>query len=77
MFNPKMESRNRKVTKSLSKYNVFFCFCALKYHAAANFLIGAPKVAVKASKMPVVFGECGRECLSGPGNSDLQYSTCQ
>jgi hypothetical protein len=24
---------------------------------------------VKALKMAVVFGECGRECLSGPGNT--------
>jgi hypothetical protein len=24
---------------------------------------------VKASKMAVVFGGCGRECLSGPGNT--------
>jgi hypothetical protein len=24
---------------------------------------------VKSSKMAVVFGECGRECLSGPGNT--------
>jgi hypothetical protein len=28
-------------------------------------------VAVKASKMAVVFGGCGRECLSGPGNTAL------
>jgi len=27
-------------------------------------------VAVKALKMAVVFGECGRECLSGPGNTE-------
>ena len=26
-------------------------------------------MAVKASKMAVVFGGCGRECLSGPGNT--------
>ncbi len=25
---------------------------------------------MKALKMAVVFGECGRECLSGPGNTD-------
>ena len=24
---------------------------------------------MKSSKMAVVFGECGRECLSGPGNT--------
>ncbi len=28
-------------------------------------------MAVKASKMAVVFGGCGRECLSGPGNTGL------
>jgi hypothetical protein len=39
----------------------------LKYYAAAKFLM-----AVKASKMAVVFGKCGRECLSGPGNSAAQ-----
>jgi hypothetical protein len=27
---------------------------------------------VKASKMAVVFDECGRECLSGPGNTAQQ-----
>jgi hypothetical protein len=47
MFNPKIESRNKKVTKSLPKYYVFFvfyCFCALKYHAHNhNFLKGRPK----------------------------------
>ena len=26
-------------------------------------------MAGKSSKMAVVFGECGRECLSGPGNT--------
>ncbi len=68
-----MESRNNKISKSLHKYDVFlvfYCFCALKYHAAANFFIGGTKVAVKASKVAVVFGECGRECLSGPGNTE-------
>jgi len=30
-------------------------------------------VAVKALKMAVVFGECGRECLSGPGNTAAQH----
>jgi hypothetical protein len=39
MFNPKMERRNKKMTKSLPKH-YFYCCCALKYHAAANFLIG-------------------------------------
>jgi hypothetical protein len=33
------------------------------------FLKGGPKVAVKALNMAVVFGECGRECLSRPGNT--------
>jgi hypothetical protein len=27
---------------------------------------------VKSSKLAVVFGECGRECLSGPGNTVFQ-----
>ncbi len=45
-------------------------FCALKYHAAANFLIDGPQVTVKASKMAVVFGECGLECFTGPGNTE-------
>jgi hypothetical protein len=44
MFNPKMESRHKKMTKSLPKHYVlffiFYCCCALKYPAAANFLIG-------------------------------------
>ena len=26
---------------------------------------------MKALKMAVVFGECGRECLSGPGNTEV------
>jgi hypothetical protein len=29
------------MTKSLPKHYVFYCCCALKYHAAANFLIGS------------------------------------
>jgi len=37
-------------------------------------------VAVKASKMAVVFDECGRECLSGPGNTGgsgwCRYGPC-
>jgi hypothetical protein len=44
MFYPKMESRNTKNTLQNPSPNImFFCFllfCALKYHAAANFLIG-------------------------------------
>jgi hypothetical protein len=42
MFNQKMESRNKKITKSLSQtlcFFVYYCCCALKYNAAANFLI--------------------------------------
>jgi hypothetical protein len=33
---------------------------------------------VKASKMAVVFGECCRECLSGPGNTGwvILYGPC-
>ena len=56
------------MTKPLPKHYIFFvfyCCCALKYHAAANFLIGGRE----SLKMVVVFGECGRECLSGPGNT--------
>jgi len=48
------------MTKSLPKHYVFFvfyCCCALKYHAAAEFLIGGRE----PSKIAVVFGECGRE----------------
>jgi hypothetical protein len=43
MSNPKMESRKiKKITKSIPKHYVFFCYCcALKYLAAANFLIGS------------------------------------
>jgi hypothetical protein len=40
--NPKKESR-KKMTKSLPKhyaFQFFYCCCALKYHAAANFLTG-------------------------------------
>jgi hypothetical protein len=74
MFNLKLESRNKKnykIPPQILWFLFFYCFCALKYHAAANFLIGGPKVAVKASKMAVVLGECGRECLSRPGNTPL------
>jgi hypothetical protein len=63
-----MVNRNKKKKKIPSQtlcFLFFIVFGALKYHVAANFL----KVAVKASKMAVVFDECGRECLSGPGNT--------
>ncbi len=42
----------------------------MKYHEAANFLIDGPQVTVKASKMAVVFGECGLECFTGDGNTE-------
>jgi hypothetical protein len=29
-----------------------------------------PKHYIEKLKMAVVFGECGRECLSGPGNTE-------
>ena len=61
------------MTKSLPKHYVFLFFIVVvlwKYHAAANFLY----VAVKASKMALVFGECGRECLSRPGNTATHYT---
>ena len=29
---------------------------------------------MKSSKMAVVFGECGRECLSGPGNTGVHLA---
>ena len=67
IFNQK---RRAKIKKWLNPFPsimffLFCCCCALKYHAAANCW----SVAVKASKMTVVFGECGRECLSAPGNT--------
>jgi hypothetical protein len=43
MFNPKMEARNKKMTKSLPKHYVFLvfnCCCALKYYAVAKLLLG-------------------------------------
>jgi hypothetical protein len=41
MFNPKMESRNKKrqIPPQTLCFLVFYCCCALKYHAAANILI--------------------------------------
>jgi hypothetical protein len=39
----KWRAEIKKMTKSLPKHYVFlvfYCCCALKYHAAANFLIG-------------------------------------
>jgi hypothetical protein len=75
MFNPKMESRNKKMTKSLLKHCFFgflivvICF-ALKYHAAENFLIGGRE----SFEMAVVLGKCGRECLSGPSNTAFSHA---
>jgi hypothetical protein len=54
-----MESRNKERQNHSPNF-------ALKYHASANFFIGGREI----SEMAVVFGECGRECLSGPGNPD-------
>ncbi len=42
MFNPKMGSRKKKKNKippQILCFFVFYCRCALKYHAAANFLV--------------------------------------
>jgi hypothetical protein len=44
---------------------VIYCFYASNYHAAANFLIGGHE----SFKNGRVFGKCGRECLSRPGNT--------
>jgi hypothetical protein len=56
MFNLKLESRN-KITKSLPKYYVFcfLLFLCFELSSSTNFL-GGPKVAVKDSKMAMVFG---------------------
>jgi hypothetical protein len=43
MFNPNMESRNKKNVKippQTLSFFVYYCSCALKCHAAANFFIG-------------------------------------
>ncbi len=66
-----MESRNKKITKSLLKhYFIVVIFWALKYHAAKNFLIGGRE----SFEMAVVLGKCGRECLSGPCNTAFSHA---
>jgi hypothetical protein len=66
MFNPKMKSRKKHIIPPQTLcFFVFYCCCDLKIMQGQFFLY----VAVKASKMAAVFGECGRQCLSGPGNS--------
>ncbi len=65
-----MESRNKKNCKIHLQtlcFFVFYCNFALKYHAAAKYLIGGRKSFENG--MAVVFGECSRECLSEPGNT--------
>jgi hypothetical protein len=70
MINTKMDSRNKKKLHNPSPNMmcfVFYCCCVLKIMQGQIF----GYVAVKALKMVRVFGECGRECLSGPGNTGL------
>jgi hypothetical protein len=52
-----------------------FNFLCFEISCSSKFLIDGPQVAVKASKMAVVFGECVRECFLGPGNDAAQRST--
>jgi hypothetical protein len=55
------------MTKSLPNHYVF-CFLLLlcfEISGSSKFLIGGRE----SSKMAVVYGECGRECLSGPCNT--------
>jgi hypothetical protein len=40
MFNPKIGSRNKKNDKIPPQTLFLHCSCALKFHAAANILIG-------------------------------------
>jgi hypothetical protein len=67
MFNPKMERRNIKMTKSLPKQYVFLflLFLCFEISCSSKFLIGGRESFERA----VVFRECGREYLSGPGNT--------
>jgi hypothetical protein len=71
MFNTKIESRNKKKLQNPFPKIMFFCFFIVvgffKIMQGQIFLY----VPVKASKMALVFGERGRECLSGPGNTDI------
>ena len=69
IFNQKMESKNKKMTKSLPKHYVFFCFVVVVLWNIMHQQIFW-EVTVKASKMAVVFGEC----LSGPGNTEWTKS---
>jgi hypothetical protein len=76
MFNPKMESRNKKNDKIPPQTLCFFGFiivvicCSLKYHAAENLLIGGRE----SFEMAVGLGKCGRECLSGPCNTAFSHA---
>jgi hypothetical protein len=73
-----MESRNKKVTKSLPKYYVY-CFKIVLLNIMQQLIfwkVGL-KLAVKASKMAVVFGEFGRKCFTGPGNTVTELSSRQ
>jgi hypothetical protein len=72
-----VESRNKKMAKSLPNHYVFcfvfYCCCAFKYHAAANFFIGGCE-SFENGRGFLVFGVCGRECLSGPGSTERDLS---
>jgi hypothetical protein len=48
---------------------LFLCCCALKISCSGKFF-----VAVKALKMAVDYGECGRECMSEHGNTANLFS---
>jgi hypothetical protein len=58
-----MKSRNKKMTTSLPRHYVYLFFMLLCFEIS-----GSGKFFV-AVKMAVVYGECGRECLSGHGNT--------
>jgi hypothetical protein len=66
MFDEKMESRNEKIPPQTLCFFLFFIVVVFfEKSCRGTFLY----LAVKALKMAAFFGECGRECLSGPGNS--------
>ncbi len=65
MFNPNMESRIKNDKIPLQTLCVLIVIVLWNIMQQKFFLY----VAVKALKMAVGFGECGCECLSGPGNT--------
>jgi hypothetical protein len=76
MFNPKKESRNKNDNLPNHYVFLFFIVVLLKYHAAANFSTGCRESFENENGMAVVFGKCGCECLSGPGNSAVFSASC-